>query len=168
MVSDLPYIREKTRTKRHQIYLVLPTEDGIEVELLKDKSRTIIPYKNMTDLRNFDAGDKVDIDRVIGVGIIPLWKRHHILTVLKYTDDSQASQIMAIDFVGDSKYSQPLIYKKMREAQEPSFKPPVQTINQSAEVSIADELTKLAKLKEQGVITEDEFSQMKNNLMRRM
>jgi hypothetical protein len=75
---------------------------------------------------------------------------------------------MAIDFLGDSKYAQPLIYKKMREAQEPSYKPPVQTINQSAEVSIADELTKLAKLKEQGVITEDEFSQMKNNLMKRM
>jgi hypothetical protein len=47
-------------------------EDGIEVELLKGKSRTIIPYKNMTDLRNLDAGDKVDIDRVIGVGVIPL------------------------------------------------------------------------------------------------
>jgi hypothetical protein len=54
-------------------------EDRIEVELLKDKSRTIIPYENMADLQNLDAGDKVDIDRVIGTGIIPglLWKRHH-------------------------------------------------------------------------------------------
>ena len=93
-------------------------EDRIEVELLKDKSRTIIPCKNMTNLRNLDAGDKVDIDRVIGEGVIPLWKRHHIITVLKYTDDSRESQIMAIDFLGDSKYAQPLIYKKMREAQE--------------------------------------------------
>ena len=31
-------------------------------------------------------------------------------------------------------------------------------------MSIADELSKLAKLKEQGVITEEEFSQMKRNL----
>jgi hypothetical protein len=35
-------------------------------------------------------------------------------------------------------------------------------------MSIADELGKLAKLKEEGVITEEEFSQMKNNLMKRM
>jgi hypothetical protein len=34
-------------------------------------------------------------------------------------------------------------------------------------VSIADELSKLAKLKEQGAITEEEFSQMKSNLMKR-
>jgi hypothetical protein len=44
-------------------------EDRIEVELLKDKSRTIIPYKNMTHLQNLDARDKEDIDRVIGTGI---------------------------------------------------------------------------------------------------
>jgi hypothetical protein len=35
-------------------------------------------------------------------------------------------------------------------------------------VSIADEISKLAKLKEQGVITEVEFLQMKKNLMKRM
>ena len=37
-----------------------------------------------------------------------------------------------------------------------------------ATISIADELSKLAKLKEQGVITEEEFSQMKRNLMEGM
>lgn len=89
-------------------------EDRIEVELLKDKARIIIPYKAMTDLQNLDAGNKVDIDRVIGTGIIPgfLWKRHHIITVIKYTDDVNVSQIMAIDFLDDTKYAQPLIYKK--------------------------------------------------------
>jgi hypothetical protein len=56
----------------------------------------------------------------------------------------------------------------MREAQGPSFKTSDQNINQPAVVSIADELSKLAKLKEQGVITEEEFSQMKNDLKKRM
>jgi hypothetical protein len=37
-----------------------------------------------------------------------------------------------------------------------------------ATISIADEIGKLAKLKEQGVITEVEFSQMKRNLMEGM
>jgi hypothetical protein len=35
-------------------------------------------------------------------------------------------------------------------------------------MSIADELNKLVKLKEQGDITEEEFSQMKSNLMKKM
>ena len=33
-------------------------------------------------------------------------------------------------------------------------------------MSITDELSKLAKLKEQGAITEEEFLQLKNNLMK--
>jgi Short C-terminal domain len=34
-------------------------------------------------------------------------------------------------------------------------------------ISIADELAKLAKLKEQGVISESEFQQMKQDLLKR-
>jgi hypothetical protein len=39
--------------------------------------------------------------------------------------------------------------------------------NNNQTISIADELTKLAKLKEQGVISEAEFQQMKQDLIRR-
>jgi hypothetical protein len=38
--------------------------------------------------------------------------------------------------------------------------------NNQGVTSIADELSKLAKLKEQGVITDEEFSQMKTNLIK--
>lgn len=69
---------------------------------------------------------------------------------------------MALDFIRDTKYAQPLIDKKMREVQNP----PIQDTNQT-KLSIADELSKL-KLKEQGVVTEEEFSQMKRNLMEGM
>ena len=63
----------------------------------------------------------------------------------------------------NTKYAQPLIDKKMREAGNlPSHD------DTKATISIADELSKLAKLKEQGVITEEEFSQMKRNLMEGM
>jgi hypothetical protein len=50
---------------------------------------------------------------------------------------------MALDFKHDTKYAQPLIDKKMREVQNP----PIQDTNQP-KLSIADELSKLAKLKE--------------------
>ena len=89
-------------------------EDRINVKLLKRESNTIIPYKNITNLQNVDAGDKVDIERVVGLGVIPglLWKKHHVVTVIKYTDDASAPQIMAINFRDDTKYAQPLIYRK--------------------------------------------------------
>jgi Short C-terminal domain len=50
----------------------------------------------------------------------------------------------------------------MREVQPPP------SHEDKATMSIADEVSKLAKLKEQGVITEEEFSQMKHNLMNKM
>ena len=40
--------------------------------------------------------------------------------------------------------------------------------NSDSITSIADELAKLAKLRDQGVITEAEFVQMKGNLIKRM
>lgn len=39
---------------------------------------------------------------------------------------------------------------------------------QSSSLSLADELSKLAKLKEQGIISEAEFLEMKHDLMKRM
>jgi hypothetical protein len=39
-------------------------------------------------------------------------------------------------------------------------------INGNGDSSIADELLKLAKLKEEGIITEQEFNQMKQNLIK--
>jgi hypothetical protein len=38
---------------------------------------------------------------------------------------------------------------------------------QPTTISIADELAKLAKLKEQGIISESEFQQMKQDLLKR-
>jgi hypothetical protein len=62
--------------------------------------------------------------------------------------------------IHNTKYAQPIIDKKMREVQENL---PRQDTYQAV-VSVADELSKLSKLKEQGILTEGEFLQMKNNL----
>jgi hypothetical protein len=134
-------------------------EDRIDIELLKSKTRVTIPYRSMTDLQNVDAGNKVDLDRVIGLGLVGLlWKRHHVVTIIKYTDD-EIPQVIALDFLAGLQYAQPLIDKKFREV-HPKL-PPKESV-----ISVADELSKLAKLKEQGIITEEEFSQIKNNLIK--
>jgi hypothetical protein len=123
-------------------------EDRIGVKLLKRKFKTIIPYRSMTDIRKIDTAKKVDP------------RTYAVITLIKYSDDDSKSRTMALDFMHDTKYAQHLIEKKMYEVQNP----PTQDTNQS-KLSIADELSKLAKLKEQGVITEEEFQKLKGNLL---
>ncbi|HKG87686.1 MAG TPA: SHOCT domain-containing protein [Nitrososphaeraceae archaeon] len=41
------------------------------------------------------------------------------------------------------------------------------TVPPTQPISIADEIRKLAKLKEEGIITEEEFKQMKQDLIRK-
>jgi hypothetical protein len=93
-------------------------EDKVVVELLKSKSKTAIPYKNMTDIQNVDAGNKVDLERVIGLGVMTAGigsivgyfrKRQAIITVIKYSDDESKPQTIALDFIHDTKYAQPII-----------------------------------------------------------
>ena len=159
-------------------------EDRIVVKLLKSKgglllsskgeAKITIPYRNMSDLQNVDAGNKVDLDRVLGLSLASLgvgtligllWKRHHIVTIIKYTDEAQTPQTIALDFLANTKYAQPLINRKIREVQPLPDKD--KETNQGV-TSIADEISKLAKLKEQEIITEDEFLRMKNSLMKKM
>ena len=150
-------------------------EDRIDIKLLKSKggilltskgeSKITIPYRNMTELQHVDAGKKVDADRVLLLGLPGLlWKRHAIVTVIKYNDDNSEPQTIALDFRANTKYAQPLIDRKFREVH--SKLPPKDT--GQPVISVADELSKLAKLKEQGIITEDESLQMKNSLMKKM
>jgi hypothetical protein len=146
-------------------------DDKIIVEFLKSKVRIKIPYSSMTDLQNVDAENKEELDRVIGLDSISarvgrrvglLRKRHRIVTIIKYTDEDLSPQVIALDFLDNTKYAQPLIDKKMRQ-QAP--KPLHNDKNQDI-VSVADELGKLAKLKEQGIITEEEFLRVKNDLLK--
>jgi hypothetical protein len=143
-------------------------EDRIVIDLLKSKHQTVIPYKNMTEVQNVDAGNKVDLERVIGLSAITagigrivslLWKRHAIIIVIKYSDDTSEPQTMALDFMSNTK----LIDRKMREIRNLPSRD-----DTKATISIADELSKLVKLKEQGVITEEEFLQLKSHLMKKM
>jgi hypothetical protein len=125
-------------------------EDRIGVELQKRKFRTIIPYKSMTDIRSVDTGKKVDP------------RTYAIITLINYSGDDSKPRTMALDFIHNTKQAQPLIDRKMREVRNPP------SHDTKATISIADELSKLVKLKEQGAITEEEFLQLKSNIMKKM
>ena len=46
------------------------------------------------------------------------------------------------------------------------FEPSVHTPFSNLSISIADELEKLAKLREEGILTKEEFNQMKQDLIK--
>ena len=75
-------------------------EDRVVIDLLKSKHQTVIPYKNMTEIQNVDAGKKFDLDRIVG---LVLWvfygKDTPYLQCIKYSDDDSKPQTMALDFM---------------------------------------------------------------------
>ena len=46
-------------------------DDRIDIDFLKSKGpRTIIHYDEMIDMQHIDAGNKFDLERVIGLGVL--------------------------------------------------------------------------------------------------
>ena len=87
----------------------------------------------------------MDIDRVLLLGIPGLlWKRHAIVTIIKYNDNNSKPQTIALDFMANTRYAQPIIDKKFRAVHP--FRP--EDTSKQAVISVADELSKLVKLKE--------------------
>ena len=86
---------------------------------------------------------------------------------------SQASGLLArgrgedgsIDALPKEKAEQ--LVKIIKERME-SMKKPSQEPATNQQISVADELAKLAKLKEQGILSEDEFLKMKQELIKKM
>jgi hypothetical protein len=58
------------------------------------------------------------------------------------------------------------ITQEIDRAKKAAALPSTTIVNQ--QISLADELTKLAKLKEQGIISEEEFTKMKQDLLKKM
>jgi hypothetical protein len=92
--------------------VVFMFEDRIQVELFnKSKKIFVIPYKNMTDVKSTDGGDRVDAERflLLGIGGL-LWKKHHLYTILEYTEENESRELV-IDFMNNTKNAQPIIYE---------------------------------------------------------
>ena len=121
----------------------------------------------MTEVQHIDGGMKFDLEKGVIGGII--WKRHHIVTVIKY-DDNALIQTIALDFQANTKYAQPIINNKMREVKQQRQEQKVESLLNSHNgtiVSIADELRKLAELRSEEILTEQEFQQINQDLIRK-
>jgi hypothetical protein len=74
-------------------------------------------------------------------------------------------EIIRSGMQGDSSKSAPS--KKQKRYSSELLESKEYTIPSSQPISIADEIRKLAKLKEEGILTEEEFKQMKQDLIRK-
>ena len=102
-----------------EIYLHV-YEEGILIQFRKIKRTQIeIPYTSVTEVLNVDGGNKTELDRVLAFGILGgMWKKQHILTIIKYKDKSfpDKEQVIVFDFEKGLQKVQPLIYEKMQKA----------------------------------------------------
>jgi hypothetical protein len=75
---------------------------------------------------------------------------------------------MAILYISASLTSLCKIILSLRNLSEAHSVEESSTAPQQQNLSLADELSKLAKLKEQGILSETEFTEMKQELMKKM
>jgi Bacterial PH domain/Short C-terminal domain len=75
-----------------------------------------------------------------------------------------------VDAIGKEKAEKILLYiqEKMDEATSSALHSQPDTHTSNPQLSAADELTKIARLKEQGILSEAEFNQMKQEILRKL
>ena len=90
-------------------------EDTIEVE----SPKLVIPYRSMKNIENMTE-KKISILRVVTLGLIfvplaivgALWKKNHIYTIIRFSDDSD-DQMIIVDFDKNLDSAQSVIYNRM-------------------------------------------------------
>jgi hypothetical protein len=103
---------------------------------------------------NYDKISSLDIEKGI------------FSSTLKIRAEGFAGDVDAID---KEKAEKILLYiqEKMDEATTSAMRSQRDTHTSNLQLSAADELTKIARLKEQGILSEAEFNQMKQEILRK-
>ena len=132
-----------------------------------------IPYDIITSLK-LEKGVLSSTIRFKAVGLMSSTKLGMMDSIIEGEDDQtgvieaipkdKAEDLLEIIRSGmnDARRSAPSTKKIFSK----SFEPSVHTPSSNLSISIADALEKLAKLKEEGILTKEEFNQMKQDLIR--
>jgi hypothetical protein len=122
-----------------------------------------IPYDKMTSVK-LEKGvfSSTILIRSPGLSEMSRVSKHSGLIAWGRGEDGQ------IDALSKDKAEQlfTIVRQGIDKAKKAAVLPSTAIVNQ--QISLADELTKLAKLKQQGVISEVEFTQMKQDLLKKM
>ena len=134
---------------------------GTPATLFVTSQRLIFRNPSMMGMRehfssvNYDKISSLDIEKGI------------FSSTLKIRAEGFAGDVDAID---KEKAEKILLYiqEKMDEATISAMHSQPDTHRSNPQLSAADELTKIARLKEQGIISEAEFNQMKQEILRKL
>ena len=134
---------------------------GTPATLFVTSQRLIFRNPSMMGMRehfssvNYDKISSLDIEKGI------------FSSTLKIRAEGFAGDVDAID---KEKAEKILLYiqEKMDEATTSAMHSQPDTHRSNAQLSAADELTKIARLKEQGILSEAEFNQMKQEILRKL
>src|ERR671922_1636748 len=122
-----------------------------------------IPYDKMTSVK-LEKGvfSSTILIRTPGLSEMSRFSKHSGLIAWGRGEDGQ------IDALPKNKAEQlfTIVRQGIDKAKKAAALPSTTVVNQ--QISLADELTKLAKLKQQGIISEAEFIQMKRDLLKKM
>jgi hypothetical protein len=124
-----------------------------------------IPYNNMTSVK-LEKGvfSSTILIRAPGLSEMSRVGKHSGLIAWGRGEDGQ------IDALSKDKAEQlfTIIRQGIDKSKRVSTSPSTTTTIVNHQISLADELTKLVKLKQQGIISEEEFVQMKRELLKRI
>jgi hypothetical protein len=134
---------------------------GTPATLFVTSQRLIFRNPSMMGMRehfssvNYDKISSLDIEKGI------------FSSTLKIRAEGFAGDVDAID---KEKAEKILLYiqEKMDEATTSAIHSQPDTHTSNPQLSAADELTKIARLKEQGILSEAEFNQMKQEILKRL
>jgi hypothetical protein len=134
---------------------------GTPATLFVTSQRLIFRNPSMMGMRehfssvNYDKISSLDIEKGI------------FSSTLKIRAEGFAGDVDAID---KEKAEKILLYiqEKMDEATTSAMHSQPDTHTSNTQLSAADELTKIARLKEQGILSEAEFNQMKQEILRKL
>jgi hypothetical protein len=134
---------------------------GTPATLFVTSQRLIFRNPSMMGMRehfssvNYDKISSLDIEKGI------------FSSTLKIRAEGFAGDVDAID---KEKAEKILLYiqEKMDEATTSAMHSQPDTHRSNPQLSAADELTKIARLKEQGILSEAEFNQMKQEILRKL
>jgi len=141
-------------------------EDRIEITNLLNSKHRVIPYSQVHAVNLDKASDYTKVTAAVATGGLSL-----IATNKKRLIINAGMETVGLEFRVESldriRAAMALINERIRQGNQGAQ--PTITVNNVAPatvgVSIADELTKLAKLKADGVISESEFEAQKQRLL---
>jgi hypothetical protein len=134
---------------------------GSPETLFVTSQRLIVRNPSMMGMR--ETFSSVNYDRISSLNV----KKGLFSSTLKIMAEGFAGDIDAIDKEKAEKILS-YIEEKMNQATTSAVHSTTDTTTSNPQLSAADELTKIARLKEQGILSEGEFNQMKQEILKRL